>query len=139
MDKQELLKIEVKLDDPSRFLMIAETLTRIGIPRITFGQKELFQSCHILFKQDLYFIVHFKELLHLDGAEVLFTKEDIARRNTIASMLESWGLLTIATPHFDKEPQLHRSKIKVVRTIDKDDWTLTPKYKIGLCSRRKQM
>lgn len=131
MEKNDLLQIQVELDKPSKFLMIAETLTRIGIPKISETSQELFQSCHILFKQGLYFIVHFKELLILDGLEVNITEEDLARRNTIAEMLQSWGLAKIVTPGFGELPRLHRSKVKIVRTVDKDDWILTPKYRIG--------
>lgn len=136
----ELLQIEVKLDHPHQFLMIAETLTRIGIPRITEDFKELFQSCHILHKRGQYFIVHFKELLELDGLEVNASEEDFARRNTIADMLQSWGLLTVLTKDFESLPKIDKGRIKIVKTVEKDDWYLTPKYKIGVHHRaRKQL
>lgn len=139
-NKNEILRIEVALDHPHQFLMIAETLTRIGIPKVTDEFKELFQSCHILHKRGQYFITHFKELLALDGLEVNSTEEDFARRNTIAEMLESWGLLKVLTEDFDSLPKIDKSKIKIVKSAEKDDWYLTPKYKIGVHHRpRKQL
>lgn len=132
MNKNELLQIEVSLSDRFKFLMVAETLTRIGIPRVTPEFKELFQSCHILHKQGKYFITHFKELLYLDGLDVCFTEEDIQRRNAIADLLASWGLCEIKTLDFESLPKMDKSKIKIVKNSEKDDWYLVPKYKIGI-------
>ena len=86
--------LEVSLNEPDDFLKIKETLTRIGVA----SKKEvntLYQSCHILHKQGRYFITHFKELFLLDGKPSTLTENDIARRNTIASLLSDWGLLDI--------------------------------------------
>ena len=86
--------LEVLLNEPDDFLKIKETLTRIGVS----SKKEmntLFQSCHILHKQGRYFIVHFKELFMLDGKPSNFSEDDVARRNTITTLLSDWGLLTI--------------------------------------------
>ena len=49
--------VEIELKDPSRFVMIMETLTRVGIA--SHRTDTLFQSCHILQKRGLYYIVHF--------------------------------------------------------------------------------
>lgn len=135
MNKNELLQIEVTLSDRFKFLMVAETLTRIGIPRITPEFKELFQSCHILHKQGKYFLTHFKELLYLDGLDVSITEEDIQRRNSIAEMIDSWGLCKVITPDFESLPKMDKGKIKIVKSSEKDDWYLTPKYKIGVRHR----
>ena len=83
--------LEVSLNEPDDFLKIKETLTRIGVA----SQKEentLFQSCHILHKQGHYFITHFKELFALDGKPSTLTQNDLARRNTIASLLSDLDL-----------------------------------------------
>lgn len=120
--------LEVKLPDPDAFLKIAETLTRIGIA--SKKDNSLYQSCHILHKQGKYFIVHFKELFALDGKESNLTINDIERRNTIASLLEDWELLTIVDP-IQVESRAALSQIKIVSYKEKKDWNLISKYTIG--------
>ena len=85
--------LEVTLNEPDDFLKIRETLTRIGVA--SRKDNKLYQSCHILHKQGRYFIVHFKELFMLDGKPSNFTEDDLARRNTIATLLSDWGLLDV--------------------------------------------
>ena len=60
--------IEIKLKNPEDFLKVKETLTRMGIANNK--DKVLYQSCHILQKQGKYYIVHFKEMLRMDGRQV---------------------------------------------------------------------
>ena len=84
--------LEVTLNEPDDFLKIRETLTRIGVA--SRKDQKLFQSCHILHKQGRYFIVHFKELFLLDGKPSNLVENDIERRNTIATLLADWGLVT---------------------------------------------
>jgi hypothetical protein len=122
----------VKLNDNSNqndFLKVRETLTRIGVA----SKKEniLYQSCHILHKQGEYAIVHFKELFALDGKQTDFTEEDKARRNTICSLLEQWGLLKVKDSNKIKEPKAPISQIKIIQFKDKDNWKLESKYSIG--------
>lgn len=120
-----MLQIELKKEDD--FLKIRETLTRIGIANSQ--TKTLYQSCHILQKQGLYYIVHFKELLKLDGRVVNFNEEDETRRNDIAKLLEDWGLCDII------EPQKYRFKrdnhFRIINFAAKEQWKLVHKYKIG--------
>jgi hypothetical protein len=121
--------LEVLLDEPDDFLKIKETLTRIGVS----SKKEhntLFQSCHILHKQGRYFIVHFKELFMLDGKPSNITEDDIARRNTITTLLSDWGLLNIADESQIKETTSLR-QIKIISHKDKHQWNLESKYSIG--------
>ena len=82
--------LEVTINQPDDFLKVRETLTRIGVA--SRKDKKLFQSCHILHKQGRYFIVHFKELFMLDGKKANLELNDIARRNTIATLLSDWGI-----------------------------------------------
>jgi endonuclease III len=120
--------LEVVLPEPDNFLKVRETLTRIGIA--SRKDKTLYQSCHILHKQGRYFIVHFKELFALDGKEANLTLSDVERRNTIARLLEDWGLLKISNAQ-----QALRctslSQIKIVAFKEKDEWNLVAKYSIG--------
>jgi hypothetical protein len=120
--------LEVTLPEPDNFLKVRETLTRIGIA--SRKDKKLYQSCHILHKQGRYFIVHFKELFALDGKESNITSNDVERRNTIAGLLQDWGLLKIMLPS-KSEPKASLSQIKVVTHKEKDEWELVPKYNIG--------
>ena len=88
----------------------------------------MYQSCHILHKQGKYYIVHFKELFALDGKETNLSENDIARRNTIAKLLNDWKLVEVKGT---MEPAAPLSQIKILSFKDKDDWTLETKYNIG--------
>ena len=128
--------IYVDFENPDDFLKIRETLTRIGVASRT--EKTLWQSCHILHKRDRdtqnsrYAIVHFKELFALDGYNSNIPESDIARRNTIALLLEEWGLLNILTPKSEIEGiQCPLNQIKILPFREKDEWKLCPKYTIG--------
>ena len=120
--------LEVLLPEPDNFLKIRETLTRIGIA--SRKEQKLYQSCHILHKQGRYFIVHFKELFALDGKESNITSNDVERRNTVAGLLQDWGLLKILSAA-KAEPKVSLSQIKVVAYKEKNEWELVPKYNIG--------
>ena len=120
--------LEVTLNEPDDFLKIRETLTRIGVA--SRKDNKLYQSCHILHKQGRYFIVHFKELFLLDGKKSNLEENDVARRNTIATLMSAWGLLTIEKR--DKlDPIAPLRQIKIISFKDKDQWELCPKYNIG--------
>ena len=120
--------LEVKLVNPDDFLKVRETLTRIGVA----SRKDqiLYQSCHILHKQGRYFIVHFKELFALDGKHADLTDNDLQRRNTVAHLLEDWGLVDIVNPEMC-EDTAPLSQIKVLSFGEKKDWNLVKKYNIG--------
>ena len=121
--------LEVSLSEPDDFLTIKETLTRIGVASKRDAQT-LFQSCHILHKQGRYFIVHFKELFMLDGKPSNFTEDDLARRNTIATLLSDWGLLDVVNEDQATE-RVSLRNIKIISHRDKNDWNLEAKYSIG--------
>jgi len=120
--------LEVTLNEPDDFLKVRETLTRIGVA--SRKDKKLFQSCHILHKQGRYFIVHFKELFLLDGKKSNLEENDVARRNTIATLMSDWGLITIENGESAK-PLAPLRQIKIISFKDKDQWELCPKYNIG--------
>lgn len=120
--------LEVTLSEPDDFLKVRETLTRIGVA--SRKEKKLFQSCHILHKQGRYFIVHFKELFMLDGKKSNLEESDVQRRNTIATLLQDWGLVAILTREVANDCAPMR-QIKVIGFKEKDEWELCPKYNIG--------
>ena len=118
--------LEIGLKEPDDFLKVRETLSRIGVA--SRKERKLYQSCHILHKQGRYFIVHFKELFALAGKKTNLSENDIARRNTIAKLLNDWGLINIIGEVKDVAPL---SQIKVLSFGEKNEWTLETKYNIG--------
>ena len=132
MNSEDIFKgvgIEVTLPSPDSFLKVKETLTRIGIS--SRKEKKLYQTCHILHKQGIYSILHFKELFILDGKKDTFAEEDEARRNTIVNLLEEWELVAIVNPDNSKEPVAQLNQIKIISHKEKSNWTLEAKYNIG--------
>tara|TARA_R110000868_G_scaffold79333_3_gene225973 strand:- start:19 stop:459 length:441 start_codon:yes stop_codon:yes gene_type:complete len=123
--------IEVRLKTPDDFLKVKETLTRIGVA--SRKDQKLYQSCHILHKQSHYYIVAFKELFLLDGktSQTRFDTSDIARRNTIANLLSSWGLVELVDPSKSEAPVVDPRVITVLPFRDKANWELISKYEIG--------
>src|SRR5665213_3123831 len=121
--------VEIKLKEPSDFLKVKETLTRIGVA--SRSEKKLFQSCHILHKQGKYYIPHFKELFALDGKPSNFSEEDKGRRNTIVGLLSEWGLLILVDPKKIETPKTPLSLIKIITHKEKGEWQLIAKYTIG--------
>lgn len=120
--------IEITLKQPEDFLKVKETLTRMGIA----NNKDsiLYQSCHILQKQGRYYIVHFKEMLKLDGRPVVIDEEDEVRRDSIAQLLEDWGLVDIAPGQRSYMFEM-ANNFRVISFKQKDEWTLKSKYTIG--------
>jgi len=132
MDNQEeIVKslVEVTFPEKDDFLKIRETLSRIGVA--SRKEKELFQSCHILHKRGKYYITHFKELFKLDGKPSNLDESDIARRNTIVSLLEQWKLISVVSKTQIEEPKAPLSQIKIIPFREKNEWKLTTKYSIG--------
>jgi hypothetical protein len=121
--------LEVNLKEKDDFLKVMETLTRIGIA--SRNEKVLYQSCHILHKKARYYIVHFKELFKIDGKPTDLSESDIQRRNAIALLLESWGLLEIVNKQIAEKNTVSPNTIKVIPFKEKNEWALTPKYSIG--------
>lgn len=120
--------LEVSLNEPDDFLKVRETLTRIGVA--SRKENKLYQSCHILHKQGRYFIVHFKELFLLDGKKSNLEDNDIARRNTIVTLLSDWGLVQIIDRSKLGECAPLR-QIKIIPHKEKNEWELCTKYSIG--------
>lgn len=121
--------VEIKLKQNEDFLKVRETLTRIGVA--SRKDKVLYQSCHILHKQGLYYLVHFKELFVLDGKPSNFSDEDMARRNTIANLMAEWGLIEIVNKSQTEQPLAPISQIKILPYYEKENWELVAKYNIG--------
>lgn len=121
--------LEVTLNKSDDFLKIKETLTRIGVS--SKKEKKLYQSCHILHKKGKYYIVHFKELFSLDGLPSDIDENDIGRRNSIAKLLEDWGLLDIVNKDKVMSLLVPINQFKIIPHKEKNEWELCPKYHIG--------
>jgi hypothetical protein len=122
--------VEVELSNEEAFLKIKETLTRIGVA--SRKEKKLYQSCHILHKRGKYYLTHFKELFTLDGKDSSFSEEDAGRRNTIANLLEEWGLIRVIDPEKTQGNVAPLSQIKILPFKEKSEWELIAKYNIGV-------
>lgn len=121
----KMLEIDILEDD--NFLKIRETLKRMGIANNL--EHKLYQSCHILHKRGKYYVVHFKELLALDGRETSMDEEDIQRRNNIAKLLEDWNLCKIVNPsEFIFTDENH---FRILSHSESGEWELIPKYFMG--------
>ena len=121
--------VEIELPNPDSFLIVKETLQRIGIA--SKHERKLFQSCHILQKRGRYFVLHFKELFLLDGRSTDFTQDDLARRNTIAGLIHEWGLAKVLDLAKIDEPTVPTSHIKIIPFKERNTWVLVEKYTIG--------
>lgn len=134
IDWNPSMMIEVTLDEPDAFLVVKETLQRIGIS--SKHEKKLFQSAHILHKTGKYYIVSYKELFALDGKYCTLTPSDLQRRNRIAKLLSDWGLVNVVNPE-QIEDLAPLSLIKVLPYKDRKEYELVSKYTIG--GKRKQV
>ena len=121
--------VKISFDDEDSFLKIKETLTRIGIA--SRKEKTLYPSCYILHKRGEYAILHFKELFALDGKTSDISENDIARRNTIALLLQDWELLKIIDKKQIEENVVDMSQIKILTYKEKNDWNISHKYSVG--------
>jgi hypothetical protein len=125
LDEFDYSPMEIELIREDLFLVIRETLARIGV--LSKRTNILWQSCHILQKGGKFYLVHFKELFALDGKKTDLTDNDIERRNRIAKMLEDWGLIKIITVS-----QLYylapSNEINVIAFKDKHKYDLKTKY-----------
>lgn len=120
--------VHIKLLDPDDFMVVRETLSRMGVsPK---GKKLLYQSCHLIHKNDVYVVAHFKELFALDGLPSNVSEEDIKRRNVIIKLLEDWELLEVVDKEKIKDC-LPVNAIKIIKYEDRDNWELIPKFNPG--------
>jgi hypothetical protein len=120
--------VHIKLMDPEDFMVVRETLSRIGVsPK---GKNILYQSCHLIHKNEVYIIAHFKELFALDGLPSNTSEDDIKRRNAIVQLLKDWELIEVV----DEEKIQNKmpiNGIKIIKYDEKDDWDLIPKFNPG--------
>lgn len=119
--------IEITLTDQYSFSRIVEVLKRIGIP--SYKTHTLYQTAHILHKKHKYYIVHFKDMFVLDGKKSTITDSDIDRIQSIAKLLEKWGLCKIVD--HSKIDEQSNQPILVIPRSSLNDWNLVSKYTVG--------
>ena len=131
--------VEIVLTKPDNFLIIKETLTRIGLPNK--DDTKLYQTCHILCKKKRFFIVHFKEMFMLDGRPSNMAETDTHRRNSIVNYLLDRKFFTLASGETKLEPCLpHTTKnddFTIIPFNKKKNYELVPKYVIGNPANKK--
>jgi hypothetical protein len=120
--------VHITLLDEEDFMVVRETLSRIGVsPK---GKNVLYQSCHLIHKDDVYIIAHFKELFALDDLPSNVSEEDLQRRNAIVKLLEEWELLEVVDKDKLKD-SMPINGIKIIKHTEKDNWDLIPKFNTG--------
>lgn len=121
--------IEVSVPTDDDFLIIRETLSRIGIANRK--TQTLYQSVNLLHKRGKYYLCHFKQLMELDGRESTLDNIDRGRLLKISNMLVEWGLTKIIhkPAMYDTiEPQF----AYVLSSQQSKTWKLVEKYKVGI-------
>jgi hypothetical protein len=121
------LGVKIYLNEKEDFLKIKETLTRVGVLEGT----TLNQTCYILHKKGEYAIMHHLEMRALDGYDVDLDAESTGHRNTVAYLLDNWGLLEVEDPRAISTPRAERGAVTVVAYKNKAQYQLRPLYEIG--------
>jgi hypothetical protein len=102
--------------------VIIETLERLGVG--VERTKTMFPSAYLMKYKDDFRIMHFKEMLALDGNEVNLSEEDFQRRDSIIQLLVKWGLVKV-------EDNLREDTvfIYVLPYTEKVEWKINHKYR----------
>jgi hypothetical protein len=93
-------------------------------------KKELYQTAHILYKNNLYYLIHYKFGFALDNRQATITVNDLERLHTIAHLLDQWNLVKVKNPE-QIETRAPLNQIKIISFKDKGEWTLVEKYSLG--------
>lgn len=123
----EVPGIEVKLTEIGHFSVVRESLERIGFANK--NTNTISPSCYLLHKQGRYYIIHFKNLLKMDGKKTDFTEEDARRQASIAKLLEKWKMVEIVDRA--KVDAVNSCFVFVLPFEEKPDWRIVHKYTIG--------
>lgn len=119
--------VEIEKLDTDSFLKLTETLRRIG--RFSKDKKTVFQLLHCLYKNEKYYIVHWKELPILDGKKIRnISLNDIVTRNYIIRLLDKWGIIQVKDKFELNKTEVNHSAIAFLQHKDKDHYELKPKW-----------
>jgi hypothetical protein len=117
--------IEVESLNNDQFLVVKETLTRMGV--INRAGDTLYQSAHILHRRGRYYLAHFKQLIALDGKQTSMSESDLARLKKIAKILSSWKLVTLVKEEIDSP----KVGLYIIPHSQKCKWNLQAKHRLG--------
>lgn len=123
----DMLPIEIEPLSDDAFLVVKETLTRIGFTQVRDDSKVLYQTCHILHKKGRYFITHFKHMYLFDGKiqHTNILDVDINRLKYVVKLLMDWNLIT---PLDKSSIAGDVAEVRVLKHNEAREWTLKPKY-----------
>jgi hypothetical protein len=118
--------------EPENVGKVMELLTRIGI--LNKFKNELYQSVHLFKKAGEYYLPHFKEMYALNGGESTFDETDRRRRDKIAILLESYGLVKIVNSGVVGD--VDGVHVDVISHKDKPNFKLMRKYNFSVRNSR---
>jgi hypothetical protein len=105
--------------------VVIETLERLGIG--VQRTKTIYPSAYLMKYKGVFKVMHFKEMLALDGNEAIPSEDDLQRRNSIIKLLENWGLLEVIDDSFPYDEDT--VFVFVLPYLDKEDWKVVHKYR----------
>jgi hypothetical protein len=111
--------------DGKHIKLVKETLSRIGIANNI--SKTLYPSAYLIEDDEGFIIAHFKEIFPLINSDGVcdVSDSDIERRNTIAMLLEKWGILAI-----DEEINTNEKFVFILPYKNKKYWTINHKLNL---------
>lgn len=117
------IKVRLKED----FSVVRETLERIGIKNSK--TKNFYPSCYCVetSQEEVYTIVHFKELFPLFDRETNFDNVDRLRLKTIVQLLKNWDLIE----PLEEIDEIMSEKISVLKHGEKKDYNIVHKFKFS--------
>ena len=110
--------------------VIEETLSRIGV--CDKKNKILYPSC-LLYKDidSKYYIAHFKEMFLIRQTKASYnniSEEDLIKLNSIALLLEDWGLVDVIS--FDDLDEIETVYVYVLPHLEKKNWLIKNKFNV---------
>ncbi len=121
----------IQIDLVKPFLVVRETLSRIGI--INREKHIIYPSAYCVpgndypdLLDDEYYIVHFKQLFSLTGKHSTMNDVDFLRLKTISYFLSKWGLVDIIHPEVD---EIMADKLSVLSHSEKPEYQIVHKFK----------
>lgn len=129
MESEYFIPVKIITDES----VVKETLQRIGIPNKK--DKVLYQTCHLIEKDDFFCIIHFKEYFGINNDNLNMIKmneEDFKRRNTIIHLLHKWKLIELNEEQLGYFNDKHsEQRMFVLNYHDKMSWDLRMKVNLA--------
>lgn len=115
--------LEIKLNIPEAILR--EMLTRIGKRTNYDGKNTLYQYCHIIKREEKYYLLHYLELLEINQKRTRFSDYDLIIRNNVANILKNWNHIDIVDPKYIIEPEKQDTNlICILSKTESKNWDL---------------